>query len=125
MFDHPLKQYALFKDFEEQVAARKTPGVPEVLNDEPHAKAYYGAIRLVVGDRVDAGQETDFVAEARAIDGCVKTADAENSLNPQNIEAAIRKALLPRLFTQLGLEAAKAVIDQVVHITRLGLGRGA
>ncbi len=125
MFDHPLKQYALFKDFEEQVAARKTPGVPEVLNDEPHAKAYYGAIRLVVGDRVDAGQETDFVAEARAIDGCVKTAVAENSLNPQNIEAAIRKALLPRLFTLLGLEAAKAVIDQVVHITRLGLGRDA
>ncbi len=125
MFDHPLKQYALFKDFEEQVAARKTPGVPEVLNDEPHAKAYFGAIRLVAGDRVEAGQEADFVAEARAIDSCVKTAVAENSLNPQNIEAAIRKALLPRLFTLLGLEAAKAVIDQVVHITRLGLGRGA
>jgi type I restriction enzyme R subunit len=124
MFDHPLKQYALFKDFEEQVAARKTPGVPEVLTDEPHAKAYYGAIRLVASDRVDAGQEADFVAEARAIDSCVKTAVAENSLNPQNIEAAIRKALLPRLFTLLGLEAAKAVIDQVVHITRLGLGRG-
>lgn len=48
---------------------------------------------------------------------------AENSLNPQNIEAAIRKALLPRLFGLLGLDVGKAVIDQVVHITRLGLGR--
>ena len=33
MFDHPLKQYALFKDFEEQLAARKTPGVPDALDD--------------------------------------------------------------------------------------------
>jgi type I restriction enzyme, R subunit len=124
MFDHPLKQYALFKDFEEQLAARKTPGIPEALSDEPHAKAYYGAIKLVAGDRVDSEREPDFLAEARAIDDCVKTAVAENSLNPQNIEAAIRKVLLPRMFALLGLDAAKAVIEQVLHITRLGLGRG-
>ena len=123
MFDHPLKQYALFKGFEEKLAARQTPGVPDVLGDEPHAKAYYGALKLTVGDGVDAEREAAFVAEARAIDACVRTAVAENSLNPQNIEAAIRKALLPRLFGLLGLDAAKAVIDQVVHITRLGLGR--
>ena len=39
MFDHPLKQYALFKSFEEQVEARATPGTPEALAANPHAKA--------------------------------------------------------------------------------------
>lgn len=48
MFDHPLKQYALFKSFEEQVASRATPGTPVELADNPHAKAYFGAIRLVL-----------------------------------------------------------------------------
>ena len=35
------------------------------------------------------------------------------------------QALLPRLFILIGLNAAKSVIDQVVHITRVGLGRQA
>jgi len=48
---------------------------------------------------------------------------AENSLNPQNIEAAIRKGLLPLLFTAMGLDRAKQVVEQVVQITRVGLGR--
>jgi type I restriction enzyme R subunit len=125
MFDHPVKQYALFKAFEARLDERQTPGVPEALHDNPHAKAYFGAIRLVVGERWDVQSEAAFVDEARAIDHIVKTAVAENSLNPQNIEAAIRKELLPRLFGMLGLEAAKSVIDQVVHIARLGLARGA
>ncbi|QSI75355.1 M48 family metallopeptidase [Niveibacterium microcysteis] len=50
MFDHPLKQYALFKSFEEKLDSRATPGVPDALADKPHAKAYFGAIRLVLGD---------------------------------------------------------------------------
>ena len=49
---------------------------------------------------------------------------AENSLNPQNIETAIRKALLPRLFGLMGLERAKDVIEQVIQVTRVGLSRG-
>ena len=44
-------------------------------------------------------------------------------LNPHNIEAVIRKALLPRLFGLLGLDRAKEVIEQIVQVTRIGLSR--
>lgn len=65
-----------------------------------------------------------YVDEAFAIDAAVRDAVAENSLNPQNIETAIRKALLPRLFNRMGLEKAKEVIELVIHIARVGLSRG-
>lgn len=128
MFDHPLKQYALFKTFEEQVESRVAPGTPEVLADKHHAKAYFGAIRLVLGDEAFAAlnaQTVDrLVQQSLAIDTVVKDAVAENSLNPQNIEAAIRKGLLPLLFGSLGLDNAKQVVEQIVQITRLGLSKG-
>ncbi|MDO9225302.1 MAG: HsdR family type I site-specific deoxyribonuclease [Pseudomonadota bacterium] len=128
MFDHPLKQYALFSQFEEQVARREVAGIPDHFGDNPHARAYFGTFRLVLGDACfdagDADETGQYVEEARAIDAAVRDAVAENSLNPQNIEAAIRKALLPRLFALMGLEKAKEVIEQVIHITRIGLSRG-
>jgi len=127
MFDHPLKQYALFKSFEEQVASRATPGTPDELAANPHAKAYFGAIRLVLGeDGFAALKSTDIerlVQQSLAIDTVVNDAVAENSLNPQNIEAAIRKGLLPLLFGSLGLDNAKQVLEQVIQITRIGLSK--
>lgn len=127
MFDHPLKQYALFKSFEEQVASRATPGTPDELADNPHAKAYFGAIRLVLGEDGFAALEPQglerLVQQSLAIDNVVKDAVAENSLNPQNIEAAIRKGLLPLLFGSLGLDNAKQVVEQVIQITRIGLSK--
>lgn len=127
MFDHPLKQYALFKSFEEEIAARKTPGVPQELAEQPHAQAYFGAMRLVLGDEaftaLDDVALAGLVANARQMDSIVRDAVAENSLNPQNIEAAIRKGLLPLLFASMGLDFAKQVVEQVVQITRVGLGR--
>lgn len=45
-FDHPLKQYALFKDFEDQLAARQRPGVPTALDQNPHALAYFASYLL-------------------------------------------------------------------------------
>lgn len=54
----------------------------------------------------------------------VKRAVAENSLNPQNIEATIRKELLPELFSLIGLDKAKQAIDKVIEVTRIGLSRG-
>jgi type I restriction enzyme, R subunit len=75
MFDHPLKQYALFKDFEERLAARQTPGVPAALERNAHAKAYFGAIRLVLGeqacDGLDVAAQAKLVDYAVAIDGVV------------------------------------------------------
>ena len=127
MFDHPLKQYALFKSFEEQVASRATPGTPDELAANPHAKAYFGSIRLVLGEdsfaALDARALERLVQQSLAIDTVVKDAVAENSLNPQNIEAAIRKGLLPLLFGSLGLDNAKQVVEQVIQITRIGLSK--
>lgn len=127
MFDHPLKQYALFQSFEQKLESRATPGVPDVLAEKPHAKAYFGAIRLVLGDEAFAalgGVAVDSLAQqAITMDTMVRDAVAENSLNPQNIETAIRKGLLPLLFGTLGLDNAKQVVEQVIQITRVGLGK--
>ncbi len=127
MFDHPLKQYALFKQFDLQLEQRQTPGMPEALSQQPHAKAYFGAMRLVLGEArfaaLGAAERDGLVQQALAMDGIVRDVVAENSLNPQNIEAAIRQCLLPRLFAALGLDDAKAVVEQVIQIARVGLSR--
>ncbi|CDG85739.1 type I site-specific deoxyribonuclease, HsdR family protein [Janthinobacterium agaricidamnosum NBRC 102515 = DSM 9628] len=127
MFDHPLKQYALFQAFAQQLESRTIPGVPEALADKPHAKAYFGAIRLVLGEDAFAAHSSEavdgLVQQALAMDTLVRDAVAENSLNPQNIEAAIRKGLLPLLFGTLGLDNAKQVVEQVIQITRVGLSK--
>lgn len=125
MFDHPLKQYALLKKFEEQVDARDVGGLPAELSESKHLRAYFGICRLALGE--DAFAETDqaaWVEQAKEIDAVVRQAVAEHSLNPQNIEAAIRKALLPALFGLMGLDKAKEAIDQVIQVTRVGLVRG-
>ena len=127
MFDHPLKQYALFQTFEQQLESRATPGVPDVLFDKPHAKAYFGAMRLVLGDEAFTALSSEaidsLVLQTLAMDFVVRDAVAENSLNPQNIESAIRKGLLPLLFGTLGLDKAKLVVEQVIQITRVGLSK--
>lgn len=127
MFDHPFKQYALFKDFEEKVQQREIEGIPDSFGENRHARAFFGTFKLVLGDdspaNLDKDQQQKLVDEALAIDETVKTAVAENSLNPQNIEAAIRKGLLPRLFQLFGLDKAKEVIEHVIQITRVGLSR--
>ncbi|MBA1445599.1 MAG: HsdR family type I site-specific deoxyribonuclease [Chromatiales bacterium] len=120
LFDHPLKQYALFKTFEEKLEARQLEGIPESLSGNPHARAYYGAMRLAMGD----DSPHDLADEALAIDLIVDRAVAEQSLNPQGIEAEIRKGLLPRLFKLVGMDKAKEVIESVIQITRVGLSRG-
>lgn len=126
LFDHPLKQYALFKEVEDQIVEMKIDGAPSVLAGKRHAAAYFGIIRLAVGDARALGPEVDsFATAALDIDEMVQTAVAENSLNPANVEAAIRKAVLPRLFTLAGLDLAKAITDQVIEVTRVGLSRDA
>lgn len=127
LFDYPGKQYALFREFEEQVAQRRTPGVPEALAGRPHAKAYFGVFRLVIGDEsVDArmGDTPDTLVQlALEIDETVSNVVAENTLNPAGIDAGIRKALLPDLFKRFGLDSANRLLDQIVHIVRVGLQR--
>ncbi len=123
MFDHPYKQYALFQEFEEKVAGRRLDGIPEELRNNPGARSYYGAFRLTLGDEAfeQINEETnrEYVEEAYAVDHLVNTAAAEHSLNPQDMESAIRKGLLPRLFKLFGLEKAKEAIEKIIQIVRI------
>ena len=129
MFNHPYKQYLLFKDFEDKVNNRDVDSLPDAFGDNRHAKAYYGVFRLVMGEDHFKGlvqeENQSFVDEAFAIEETVRSAVAEYSLNPQNIEAEIRKNLLPRLYKRIGLDQAKEVIERIIQITRVGLGRRA
>jgi len=125
LFDYPPKQYALYKKFNDEVEQRKVDGIPEALEDKPHAKAYYGAVRLVLGDGAFAvlspEKQQEFIDLSIGIDDVVNRAVAEHSLNPQNIEAEIQQSLLPRLFKTLGgLDLAKAVIQHIIQIVRHG-----
>lgn len=126
LFDYPMKQFAIFKDIEERISERKVEDTPAALNGNRHATAYFGIVRLTVGDRIALGPDADsFAAAALDIDRMVQTAVAENSLNPASVEAAIRKAVLPRLFSLTGLDLARSITDRVVEVTRVGLSRDA
>jgi len=122
MFDHPGKQYVMFKDLEEQVSRRNTPGVPDRFADHPRAQSYYGALL----EQLNGAEQDEevLVAEAMHIDSTVDDAVQTHSINPGSIESEIRKALLPRYFKFLGgLDAANALIDQIVGIVRAGATR--
>ena len=127
LFDHPLRQYRIFKDLETKVRDRNITGIPAALTNLPHARAYYGVFRLVLGDsQVNAmndSEQTELVDTVLAIDAAVNQAVAENSVNPQNIEAAIRRDLLPLLFKLVGLDSAKQIIDEVISIVRIGISK--
>jgi type I restriction enzyme R subunit len=125
MFGNAKRQYALFRELEAEVASRHVEGTPHRVAGNRHAAAYFGVMRLQLGDEAVLGSDVAAYEDlALAIDEAVRVAVAENSLNPQNIEAAIRKALLPMLFPYAGLDHAKAVTERVIEITRVGLSPG-
>ncbi|MFD1157935.1 type I restriction endonuclease subunit R [Roseovarius aestuarii] len=127
LFDHPIKQYLLFKELEEKVKDRRVEQIPSELSENRRAAAYFGLFKLAKGEEyfesLDVVGMDQLISEALEIDTIVRNAIAENSLNPQNIETEIRKNLLPRLFKLIGLDDAKEVIEQVILITRVGLGK--
>lgn len=122
LFDHPGKQYTMFKDLEAMVDKRATPTVPDGFGDNKLAQAFYGAFAISLDPGlIDNLGESKLVDEALFIDGVVQDAVRSHSINPASIEAEIRKSLLPRLFSLLGgLDAANAVIEQIVAIVRAG-----
>lgn len=122
LFDHPYKQYTMFDELEGMVAGRDTPNVPDGFGDNNMAQAFYGAFALSVeANQMDDLGEAKLVEEAMFIDSIVQEAVRTHSINPASIEAEIRKSLLPRLFGLLGgLDAAQAVVDQVIDIVRAG-----
>ncbi|NDZ13665.1 DEAD/DEAH box helicase [Variovorax sp. WS11] len=129
MFDHPRRQFALFREFEREVGKRATPGMPELLAHNGRARAYYGAILMALSDgeaaALDEARRNAHVQHALAISAVVQNAVAEHSLSAQSIEAAIRKGLLQLLYAPLGLDQANDVIARVLQMTRIGLGQRA
>ena len=74
----------------------------------------------------DTQVQDAWVGLAFEIDSKVETSVKENSINPQNIEADIRKQLLPLMFKRCkdigyGMDQAKSIVEYVVQITRVGL----
>lgn len=134
LFDNPLKQYYLFTEFEEQVEKRSLPDIPEALEGNKHAQAYFGVFKKVLpqhlNNEADENTINTWVQTAKTIESIVEDSVEENSINPQNIEADIRKNLLPMLFKQCkaigaGMDQANAMVEWVVQITRIGLTKTA
>jgi len=123
MFDFKA-QFKLFSDLEAMVEERDVPDLPtDAFKGNRHAQAYYGAFKLMLGDDfavLEADKGEQLIEEAFEIDKVVNRAVAENSLNPAGIEQDVRKSLLPRLFSLVGLDKAKEMLDEVVQILRNG-----
>jgi len=123
MFDFKA-QFKLFSDLEAMVEERDVPDLPtDAFKGNRHAQAYYGAFKLMLGDDfavLEADKGEQLIEEAFEIDKVVNRAVAENSLNPAGIEQDVRKSLLPRLFSLVGLDKAKEILDEVVQILRNG-----
>jgi type I restriction enzyme R subunit len=129
LFDHPLKQYMLFREFEEKVENRQLDELPSQFAGNRHAQAYFGIFKKTLPEAF-SGLSNDelqkWIDLAFHVDGLVTTAVAEHSINPQNIESEIRKKLLPMMFNECkgigaGMDQAKATVELVVQITRVGL----
>ncbi|ENV09361.1 hypothetical protein F966_02018 [Acinetobacter higginsii] len=131
-FDHPLKQYMLFREFEEQVESRRLAEIPDVFSTNKHAQAYYGVFKKVLPEAfavTDQQNQDKWIQLAFEVDQSVTNSVAENSINPQNIEADIRKKLLPMMFKECkligsGMDHAKKIVEMIVQITRVGLNGG-
>ncbi|MEN8170500.1 MAG: type I restriction endonuclease subunit R [Pseudomonadota bacterium] len=129
LFDHPLKQYMLFREFEEQVENRRLDEIPDRFDDNRYAQAYYGVFKKTLPEVFGIMQDEmhdKWIAMTFKVDEVVNTAVAEHSINPQNIEAEIRKELLPFIFKECksvgaGMDQAKAIVEMVIQITRVGL----
>lgn len=129
LFDHPLKQYMLFQEFEEKVKERKLDEIPDAFDGNKHAQAYFGVFKKALPEalsKIDENGAEKWVQLAFTIDEIVDTAVAENSINTQNIEADIRKKVLPLAFKECksegaGMDQAKAIVELIVQITRVGV----
>lgn len=128
LFDHPLKQYYLFTEFEEKVDARHLDDIPEAFEGERQAQAFFGVFKQELPETFTAMDEVGqqaWVDLAFNLDQIVTNAVAEHSINPQNIEAEIRKQAMVITFTHCkqvgaGIDHAKRIVEALIQITRVG-----
>ncbi|KXV00397.1 hypothetical protein AD928_01965, partial [Acetobacter cerevisiae] len=129
LFDHPLKQFMLFQEFEQQVANRKLENIPSVFDGHRHAQAYYGVFLKTLAAIFNHKQTDDenqrWIDLAFEIDTIVDKAVRENSLSRADMEKTVRQQLLGLLHNvgkQVGFGTDKAldIVEQVVQIMRAG-----
>ncbi len=128
LFEHPLKQYMLFHEFEAQVQARRLDDIPDVFGGNHHAQAYFGVFKKTLPQVFALGDEqvqAQWVQLAFAIDEQVAKSVRAHSINVQNREADLHQALLPVLFKACkdiggGMDQANNMMTQIVHIMRVG-----
>ena len=128
-FDHPSKQYLLYSEFMQDVENRRLQDIPDAFGSNKHAQAYYGVFKKTLPQvfaTADKQVEKNWTDLAFVVDAEVDCAVTENSINTQNIEAAIRTRLLPMLFQQCkdvgaGIHQVNMIVESVVQITRVGL----
>lgn len=118
MFDHPHKQYVMFKELQDQVESRATPGVPDRFGGNRRAQAFYGVFLGTAEPDAISDNEEELVAEAVFVDQVVTDAVQTHSIHPDSIEGEISKNLLPRYFHRFGLDTAKKIIAEVTAIVR-------
>ena len=129
LFDHPLKQYMLFQEFEDDIVNRRLKEIPANFEGNRHAQAYYGVFKLEIPlsfATLDEEIQNRWIALAFEVDKLIDISVAEHSLNQQNTEADIRKKLLPIIFKEckdigFGMDHAKKIIEQIIQIVRVGL----
>lgn len=131
LFDHPLKEYMLFHEFEQKVEERRLEDIPDAFGTNKHAQAYFGVFKTVLSQvftHHDPKLIENWTKLAFTIDEAIDSSVAEHSVNPQNIETDIRKKLLPLLFQECkaigyGMDQTKNMIEMIVQIVRVGLNR--
>lgn len=129
LFEHPLKQYLLFQEFESNVCHRQLKEIPSDFEGNPHAQAYYGIFKLELPESFETLTETDqqkWIKLAFSVDELANASVAEHSLNQQNTEADIRKKVLPIIFKEckalgFGMEHAKRIIERIIQSIRVGV----
>ena len=129
LFEHPLKQYLLFKEFEQKVDHKTLDDLPARFSHNKQAQAYFGVFKQAMPEHFNMrlnDELNSWVDLAFEVDKSISNAVAMHSINPQNIEAEIRKVLLPAIFNVCktagaGMDHAISIVTTIVHITRIGL----
>ena len=89
-------QYALLDEFEQRMDTRATPGLPDAVANHPQTRAYFGAILMALEGEANASLDAveigSFVKDALTFNLVVQSALAKHSLNPRDVESAIRVA---------------------------------
>ncbi len=124
LFDHPLKQFMLFREFEEKVKNREVDDIPKALVGHVYPQAIYGIFKLELsrffGEQSEISEQ-EWVELAFETEHIINRAKRTHSVKLDNIEAQVRRELLPMMFkTCHDMGPVKNVVERVVQMMRAG-----